>query len=83
MIIHVTQEDIQNGKRRSVYACPVARAVRRTPGCEYGWAGTRRIGTTGGPRGTHDTPENVRTFMGLFDAQYPVEPFSFELADAK
>jgi hypothetical protein len=75
MLINVTQEHIDKGKRGSVIFCPVARAVREVfgDGVVASGAGILIKGYH------HHVPHIVQEFMQNFDTTKPVKPFSFEL----
>lgn len=73
MKIHVTQEDIDAGKRYNSEYCPVALALKRKLP-RYKW--------TVGHRFLHykrqiKTPKSVSRKIAQFDGGYPVEPFAF------
>lgn len=75
MRVEVTQEDIDAGRKRDCYACPIALSIKRqgfgsvavsqgniwVVGCEY------------------DTPLHVEEFIKAFDEGKPVKPFAFTL----
>lgn len=79
--INVTQEDIDNGKRRTAYGCPVWLALSRVfPGKSI--ATDSHSGSIG--FWYFDTPRAVSAFINMFDAGDfdagdSVSPFSFEL----
>ena len=80
MIIHVTQNDIENGIKGNCEFCPVAIAMTRAFGrlvrvwndhCLIGYSPVIRI----------DTPAEVADFISDFDAfgEKGLKPFSFEI----
>lgn len=76
MDITIKDEDIEEGKRRDFYGCPLARALRREfPGQVVGsgnaiaWIGLRR----------YALPVAVQAFILAFDAGKPVSPCSFRM----
>lgn len=81
MRIQVTQEDIDKGCKGKFYACPVARALERDTGMEWG-VGTTLACTTDKKTGLIDRkiqlPETVSRFIRNFDFGDKVEPLAFE-----
>lgn len=75
MKIHVTQEDIQQGKRRSCYFCPVAISLRRHKKRREWYVGWNYLD----PDNRIKTPKSVQTFITTFDQGIPVKPFAFIL----
>ena len=81
MVIHVTQKHIDDGDPSDCYRCPIALALRETPGLSECSAGKL------GLYGVYDTrpfsigsPRSVRRFIDAFDNGTDVlEPFTFEL----
>lgn len=75
MKISVTQEHIKKGKPRAHCACPVALAIKEvTPWCPMVDSKFVEFGSF-----VMDLPQEVTTFIDLFDHGHPVEPFEFEL----
>lgn len=85
MLIRVTEEDIREGRPRSICDCPVARAIRRQTGrpvlvgsFTLGWPGNEvRL----------ESPLAVIEFVSRFDSPLAdmrrrAVPFDFELPDA-
>ena len=81
MLVQVTEQDIEEGKRHNCHLCPVALAVARTLGMKTDdvlmtgdvyirWEGWRLLG---------DGSFKIRRFAANFDKGKPVKPFSFEL----
>ena len=74
--ICVTQKDINTGKKESMRACPIAKAVRRA---------TKKTGieVTGGSvwikNDRYNLPTRARRFVSRFDGELPVKPFQFNL----
>jgi hypothetical protein len=86
MIIHVTQEDIDNGIRGSCDFCPIALALRRTLNTKVNWFTDFLIERSDNPDSwiqfstrsvwlTH-----LYNFARAFDTEEPVIPFSFHLS---
>lgn len=88
--IHVTEQDIRHGKRRSCGACPVARALNRTLKLRGGGVvynnevNLWRCSRTSSRKSVKTLPESVRSWIAVFDAQpwrkrstFP--PISFKL----
>ncbi len=76
MLIEVTQDDIEAGKKHDSDSCPVALAAARVFNgpCK---AGCFTMETPNG--GRVNMPRSVYYFMINFDKGFPVEPFSFEV----
>ncbi len=74
MKIKVTADDITRGQRYQVGSCPIALAIIDA-GFEnvLACSGYARIQNSRIP-----LPEEANTFMLLFDANLPVQPFEFE-----
>lgn len=73
---HVTKKDIDQGKRRNCFECPVARAIiRKHPGVEvftaydFIWINDQQF----------CTPPKVAGFIARFDDKQEVKPMKFEL----
>jgi hypothetical protein len=80
MLIEVTVEDIEEGKREDCNNCPVARAISRTlnrPSREIAVDGVF-IEVAGD---SFHTPFLVIDFIRAFDDGEPVYPISFTLGD--
>lgn len=81
VLLQVTKDDIENGRRGSRYSCPVALAVNRAlkPGC-YCTIGAN-IGTIYNfdrlLAETFSVPNIVTFFVNRYDHSIPVEPFQF------
>jgi hypothetical protein len=75
--IEVTEGDIKRGDACSAGSCPVAKAVRRATN----WKKT--VAVKGGQIEVdgvaYRAPAPVTYFVGRFDDELPVKPFSFEL----
>lgn len=79
--IHVTQEDIEKGRRDDVCWCPIALAAKRAglKGVEvdasqdanksWGWLWTTNE--------CFRLPKEAIDFISAFDSSEPVQPFSF------
>jgi hypothetical protein len=85
MLIQVTQEDIDSGRRllcgpewrpRSQY-CPIALAIERAI-CAPVWVGDTVWGFKGGPV-NRTLPRAAAEWADDFDQGRPVAPFEFEL----
>lgn len=83
---HVTQEDIDKGRRNTLDACPVYRAIRRElkPSIHNLKIGIYAItfeATNDIPRVRYKTPGNVADFILEFDnkGKNAVKPFDFKL----
>lgn len=78
MKIEITQEDICRGVRGNSRLCPVARAVSRTFGTTA--RAYRMIFPDVSKVNEYCfTPPQVVKWIQTFDADHPVEPFSFEM----
>jgi hypothetical protein len=89
MIVHVTQEDIDNATPRDPHTCPVALAMNRAYNRDVAWVGPWILGF----HNYHNTPlsfsqslywntpPEVQTFINTYDRGTAVEPFDFELSD--
>jgi hypothetical protein len=75
MIIHVTQEDIDNGVRQDCRCCPVALALKRVARIQRVFLG----GVSLSPTKIIWFPPEVKRFIERFDWRNTVQPFSFEL----
>ena len=75
MTITVTQQDIDNGQRRSTCECPVALAASRTTGRKAYVTNTTLSFTIS----TVALPEMVRAFVHSYDARKHVKPFKFDI----
>jgi hypothetical protein len=77
--VTVTQSDINEGLRGSIYICPVAQALSRALGAAavtngYQWS-------SGGDWFIwHDLPTVARYWIGDYDNYRRVAPFSFEIS---
>lgn len=74
-IINVTQSDIDNGKKDSCVACPIALALNRIAPCRVFKQGIAIYSTFR----IVPIPQSVKMFIQKFDAGLPVQPFSFAL----
>lgn len=89
MIIKVTEEHINKGRRRNVTCCPVALAVKGATQCTFICVGTFGMGIrmpkkhwwSKQPNSRYDifTPKNASVFISMFDRGEEVKPFEFEL----
>lgn len=76
MIIHVTQEDIDNGTQSDCRRCPVAWALKRAFETSLVAVEPAEIIIE---KERWKTPGKVYDFVYLFDTGAAVKPFSFEL----
>jgi hypothetical protein len=76
MKIHVTQEDIEQGKRFECDHCPVALAIKRTTGMSVS-VHSDKISLASGQ---FTTPVEVVAFIDMFDGRLAVQPFEFEIS---
>lgn len=86
MLIEVTQQDIDKGKRDSPCRCPVALAVQRTTGLPNGDIRVEQDGPfdpchvkIGGHK--HAMSREADQFIMRFDAGQPVEPLTITVND--
>jgi hypothetical protein len=81
IIIDITQEDIDNGKLRSAWHCPIAKSLKRifgkqpsvTPLC------IRIYGPELGDMLVYNINEELSQFMSDFDIERPVSPVKIPL----
>ena len=81
MLIEVTQDDIDNGRRNQPSRCPIALAIQRGTGYFVSaWIGQAVIRTQL-PKASIEIPlpECVNQFIAAFDNGDDTAPFSFEL----
>ena len=83
ILIAVTQDHIDNGVVGSASRCPVSLAVKDRSGCDRAVSNPSFIMglKSGRTRFTVETPSVVIDFIGEFDREHKVEPFTFELED--
>jgi hypothetical protein len=82
VLVEVTQEDIDKGKRGDPWCCPAARALERATGKKWSVVGPlcSRVDDRKQAIGKRITlPQEVFDFVRAFDGGEPVSPFSFEL----
>lgn len=81
LVVDVTQNDIDNGTRKSTGGCPIALAIQRTTGNPGAWVGLYSVGTLKTDRGrvthTHRTSREAYEFISDFDNDIPVTPATF------
>jgi hypothetical protein len=77
--IKVTQEDIDCGKRDSIYACPVALAAERLGFRATVGLWSIDLNVSDWMWWRYKLPPDVRNFINAFDHSEPVAPFEFEL----
>ena len=79
MTIHVTQEDIDHGRRRSCTNCPVALALERITGemWEVGLLSAWKLLEKSYPSKT--LPKKAHKFILAFDEGRKTKPFSFDM----
>ena len=78
MTIEVTQNDIDNGKRRDCYRCPIAHAINRAMGTHLAADVQETVVELPG-REEACLPDQAISFIEDFDAKIAVQPFTFEL----
>ena len=83
---HITQEDIQQGRRENCTLCPVARAISRATGTTVAVGGINELSTgrieyltRDGQRVAHDLPQRVGEKILCYDKTGVMEPFLFAL----
>lgn len=86
MKVQVTQDHIDNGHRNSAVSCPIALALKETPGATNVSVG---IGTASIGYGNvlrydykrtyYHLPWQATEFIDRFDFGDPVQPFEFEM----
>lgn len=81
MLIEVTQDDIDNGRRGQACSCPLARAIKRQTNAEYirVGLGSISIGEDVSDCSCYITPDIAVNFVMDFDSIHDVAPFSFQL----
>lgn len=77
MLVKVTQDDIDKGKRKRACFCPVALALNRDAP-RGGWS-VSDIMLVDGDGNLYAAPINVSSFVMDFDRGLSVQPFEFEL----
>lgn len=82
MLVHVTQEDIDNGKRTDCKCCPIALAIGRIfpDSVIHVIRDIHVFSKTGIDSKIYKHTDASRAFVTRFDARDPVEPFEFELS---
>ncbi len=81
MLIEVTQNDIDEGRRGECELCPVARAIKRASGshCVYVDPTEVLLGENVLEATWTKLPEEAAQFIEDYDNMQPVDPFSFNL----
>lgn len=81
MIIEVTQEDIDKGKRHDCEECAVALAVKRTPLAEQfvGIGPQHLVLREATPKSILPLPEEIIEFIAAFDRGEAVQPVTFDI----
>jgi hypothetical protein len=76
MLIKVTEDHIENGRRHETCRCPIALAIKEATGCSNVSVGQQSatIGVY-----THILPKEAGDFVRDFDHRKKVVPFEFEL----
>ena len=75
--VEVTQEDIEKGKRKAGWACPIARAIkRRVPQSRRRDVFVEHALWEVGYH-VRPLPRTAQRFVKRFDAGEPVKPFAF------
>lgn len=84
MLIKVTQDNINKGKRRCAGSCPIANALSDIPGVTVICAGLEELYFDKGNQCfTAKTPPEVTKLMLRFDDGWGMEPFEFEVEFVK
>jgi hypothetical protein len=75
VLVEVTQDDIDRGRRGKCLACPIARAMNRRTGIAFSVSGSfvRIVGK----QKMFSLPDCCAAFAYHFDNFRPVAPFSF------
>jgi hypothetical protein len=79
MKIKVTQEDIDNGQRKSCSCCPVALAMKRVLDIDVKVGDNKFVLTSSDEFTILELPKEARIFIDAFDNDELVEPFEFEI----
>jgi hypothetical protein len=81
MLIEVTQEDIDAGKREDCRNCPIALAVKRACPNWLNIAVSWQVeaDTINGDPIEIQLPQEAEDFVGMFDDGMKVQPFTFTL----
>lgn len=74
--VDVTTEHISKGSRSAPTSCPISLVLADMGFSNYVWDYEIEIESTGGK---YSMPTNAIGFIQDFDAEFPVDPFSFEL----
>ena len=84
MLIHVTSEHIKNGQKGSLFACPIALAIKKK--CYDVQVSAGSLWVKKQPDGYFTNmhfPKAVKAFVRKFDCGEEVAPFSFTLRAKK
>ena len=76
--IDVTQEDINDGKQKSYWKCPIALALKRKTGKDYFVSYMVSLSNDIESK-LVPIPPLAADFIRAFDAGRPVHPFTFEI----
>ena len=76
--VEVTQDDIDQGRRRSSCECPVALAVKRATGAEWVIVGCSSV-DIGDNKQPFRLPDDARQFISNYDLGFRPEPITFTL----
>ena len=81
--VEVTWDDINRSRYPcgSPHRCPIIRALERLGISSYVTMGARAVSTSQGNRYT--LPLAAQMFIGRFDNDYSVKPFSFTMQESK
>ena len=80
LTIHVTQEDIDNGVANSFESCPIAHALNRRLKTDNADVGPfSAVVDVRRKVGRYALPKAATNFIGFFDFDLPVEPFTCKL----
>lgn len=84
MLVTVTQQDIDKGRKGSPTECPIALALQRSTGNVWAVSTIDAVPTSTPimariANATVALPASARSFVGAFDCGLNAEPFSFHL----
>ncbi len=78
MLIKVTQEHIDQGKKGSRFKCPIGLAIKENPDMPYIQVTDAHV-EIGYGIAIYVLPVEAQRFIHNFDEGFPVQPFEFEL----
>ena len=77
--VDVTHEDINRGKQKDCYSCPISLAMNRAEGVSNAAVGMTLLFDYGGERKENTLRYSLMEFAADFDYGAEVKPFSFDL----